>query len=229
VSSVAEADAGAPAFLAAALEGDAAAVRSMVDDLTPVIQVRVARVLTRGRSYREARDVRQEVEDVTQEVFAALFAHDARVLRAWDAGRGLSFRNFVGLVATRHVASVLRSGKRNPWRDRPEELDQIERASEVVQDAEPALASRQALERLLLRLREVLSPRGLELFERLYVQEDAIEEVAQAMGMTREAIYAWRNRLGPILRQLSAEIGRGQVDRASDPGAEPRTPRGHDE
>jgi len=44
------------------------------------------------------RDVRQEVADLIQEVFMALFADDARVLRSWQPERGLSLDNFVGLV-----------------------------------------------------------------------------------------------------------------------------------
>ena len=67
--------------------------------------------------------MRQEVEDMTQDVFAMLFAHDGKVLRSWDEERGMGIVGFVGLVAERHVASMMRSGRRNPWKDTPEELD----------------------------------------------------------------------------------------------------------
>ena len=49
-----------------ALAVDAAAVRQLVDLLTPVIQRRAARALLR-RPRRADRDIRQEVEDLAQE------------------------------------------------------------------------------------------------------------------------------------------------------------------
>lgn len=195
----------APDVLRHALAGDPSALRAFVDAVTPVIQSRVVRGLMR-RAAGERRDLRQEVADMTQDVFAALFAHGGRALRAWDPARGLSLANFVGLVATREVASILRNGRRDPWRDVPGELDELESAAETTPDAEPQLDSRRALERLLDRMREALSPRGLELFQRLYVDEEPIEEVAAQMQMTREAIYAWRNRVGKLLRQLAGEL-----------------------
>lgn len=194
-----------PDVVRAALAGDRQALRTFVDAMTPVIQARVARGLLR-RAAGERRDLRQEVADMTQDVFAALFAHGGRALRGWDPNRGLSLANFVGLIATRQVASILRNGRRNPWRDVPGELDEIESTLDPVPDAESQLESRRSLERLSGRMHEALSPRGLELFERLYVGEEPIEQVAESMRMTREAIYAWRNRVGKLLRQFASEI-----------------------
>ena len=61
--------------------------------------------------------VRQDVEDLAQDVFLRLFEENGRVLRSWDPARGLSLENFAGLVAERHAISTLRTGKRNPWRE----------------------------------------------------------------------------------------------------------------
>src|ERR1700710_2002550 len=111
-----------------ALTGDQTALTRLVALLTPVIQGRVARTLL-ARRYRLAggRDVRQEVEDLSQDVFLALFSRDGYVLRTWQAERGLSLENFVGLIAERQVLSFLRSGRRNPWKEEPllasDELD----------------------------------------------------------------------------------------------------------
>jgi RNA polymerase sigma-70 factor (ECF subfamily) len=205
-----------------ALEGDRSAIRVFVARMTPVIQARVVRGLLRRRAQAAGRDVRQEVEDMTQEVFSALFAHNGRALRAWDPGRGLSLANFVGLVADRQVASMLRSARRNPWRDIPEELDEIESEAELVPDAEPQIQSRRSLELLLDRMRASLSSRGLELFQRLYVDEEPIEDVAERMKMTRHAIYAWRSRVAKILRTFASEVDDVPLDEAP----ERRTPEG---
>jgi RNA polymerase sigma factor (sigma-70 family) len=209
--------------LRAALGGDRAALRTFVDGMTPIIQSRVVRALLRRRILAAGRDARQEVEDMTQDVFGALFAHDGRALRAWDPARGLSLANFVGLIAERQIASMLRSGRRNPWRDVPEELDAIEAGTDLVPDAEPQIHSRRTLEALLDRMRSSLSPRGLELFQRLYVDEEPIEDVAKRMQMTREAIYAWRNRVGKLLIAFVAEMK--EKDRALDEEAPTRNPQ----
>src|SRR4051812_48339802 len=92
-----------------ALEGDPIALSSLVATLTPVVQARVARTLLARRSLLAGgRSVREEVEDLSQEIFLALFDRNARVLRSWEPERGLSLLNFVGLVAERQVLSFLR-------------------------------------------------------------------------------------------------------------------------
>lgn len=111
-----------------ALKGDQTALTELVAVLTPVIQKRVARTLLAHR-HRLAGgcDVRQEVEDLCQDVFLALFSRDARVLRDWQAEGGSSLESFVGLLAERQVLSFLRSGRaetsgnapqaRSPWKE----------------------------------------------------------------------------------------------------------------
>src|SRR5215831_17740303 len=114
-----------------ALTGDQAALTRLVALLTPVIQARVARTLLAHRPrLGGGRDVRQEVEDLTQEVFLSLFVKDGQVLRSWEAGRGLSLQNFVGLVSERQVVSLLRSGKRNPWKEEPSPAEELDAAAE---------------------------------------------------------------------------------------------------
>lgn len=212
------------ALLERALDGDTAATRKLVATLLPVVQVRVARVLVRRRA-RSARDVRQEVEDLAQEVFAALFENDGRVLRAWDAKRGLSLASFCGLVAEREAASILRSGRRSPWTEDATEMDDLEKGIEPAPDAELRIASREQLELLVERLRESVSPRGLELFQRLIVEEEAVESVCASTGMKADAVYAWKSRLGKLVRKLAREIGKSEPQiPLSDSTSSPRRP-----
>src|SRR4029077_16697505 len=100
------------------LSGDPESETRLVAVLTPVVHIRVARKL-RALQYLSAggRDVRQEVEDLCQDVFLALFQRDAHVLRAWRPERGLSLESFVGLVAERKVFTFFRNGRSNPWRE----------------------------------------------------------------------------------------------------------------
>lgn len=198
-----------------ALAGDEEELSRLVGELTPVVQARVARCLLRRRTGQAAgRSVRQEVEDLTQDVFLLLFANQAKVLRSWQAERGLSFTNFVGLVAERQATSTLRSGRRSPWKDdptRPEDLD----APAVESGPEGAAASREELRLLLHRLTEELSPQGRQLFDLLFLQDLSLAEVAARTGLSSGAIYAWRSRLRRLACQLHAEMsdsGRAGVD-----------------
>lgn len=207
-----------------ALSGDPAATRRLVVAVLPVVQARVTRVLARRRN-KSGRDVRQEVEDLAQEVFAALFDEDGRALRAWDASRGLSLANFCGLVAEREAASILRSGRRSPWSADPTDTDDLERDLAPEPDFEARLATREQLEQLVDRVREALSPRGLEMFERLVVREESVEAVCAATKMSPDAVYAWRSRIGKLVRALAREIAASEPNVAvSDPAGSPRTP-----
>lgn len=193
-------------------------MRRLVGLLVPVVQARIARTLVRRRG-GSGRDARQEVEDIAQEVFAALFAEDGKVLRVWDASRGLSLASFCGLVAEREAASILRSGRRSPWTEAATELDDLEKALAEVPDAEVRVASREQLARLINRLREALSPRGLELFHRLIVEEETVESVCSSTGMTADAVYAWKSRISKVIRKLAAEMA----------ASEPKVPGAPDE
>lgn len=202
--------------LEAALAGNEPALTRLVQTLTPVIQSRVARgLLLRRTGTASGRDIRQEVEDLTQEIFLLLFAEDGKVLRSWQPERGLSLLNFVGLVAERQTASILRSGKRSPWKEDPmlaEDLDQAAPES----GPEEIAASREQLKLLLHRLTEELTPLGRHLFDLLFLRELPFEEVTRQTGMSPDAVYAWRSRLRRLARRLLAETSENSLD--------PRTP-----
>lgn len=191
------------AMLRAALGRDPAAVRALVDRLSPVIERRVAGALWRRSS---TRDGRQELADMTQEVFLSLFTADGKALRAWDPARGLSLESFVSLLAQHQVASILRNGRTSPWRDDPTEADQIDRLVDPATSIEGLVGSREHVRVLLDRLRASLSPRGMELFQRLIIDDEPVDALCAATGMAREAVYQWRSRLLRQVRQLSRQI-----------------------
>ncbi|HEY2901926.1 MAG TPA: hypothetical protein VGL59_15185 [Polyangia bacterium] len=185
-----------------ALAREPSAVRALVDRLSPIIERRVAAALWRRSS---TRDVRQELADMTQEVFLSLFAADGKALRAWDPARGLSLEKFVGVLAQHQVASILRNGRTSPWRDDPTDADQIGRLVGAAGNVDAIVGSREQLRALLDGLRATLSPRGLELFQRLIVDEEPIDGLCTTTGMTREALYQWRSRLLRQVRELGSQ------------------------
>jgi DNA-directed RNA polymerase specialized sigma24 family protein len=193
------------ALVTRALGRDRAAVRELCDVLAPVTQARVARMAGRGHQ-RTAAQVRQMAEDLTQEVFVALFQDDGRALRAWAPERGLSLESYVGLLAEHQAASILRSGRRSAWReDATEDATLAERAGLASEGAAQVVA-RDTLVRLLDRVRASLSPLGLQLFEMLIVEERAVPDVCSTMGMSADAVYAWRSRLGKLVAKTMAEL-----------------------
>lgn len=192
-------------LLARALGGDPRAGDALVELLLPVIHARVARALVRSPR-RAGRAWRQEVEDRVQEVLVFLFEQDARVLRSWDQARGLSLRNFVGLVADRQMASVLRSGKQSPWTEDPTLSDELEGLAEPAGSPEPEILAKSRVEALLRELESRLSPVGKSLFLRLVVEERPIEEVASSTGMKAPALYQWRSRLLKLARAILSDV-----------------------
>lgn len=210
-------------LVARALVGERLAVRALVDALTPVVQMRVARALRRRRGAALGRDVRQELEDLTQSVFLAIFANGGQALRTWDPARGSSLEGFVGLLADHEIASILRSRRRSPWTEDPtaeEDLAEDAPAGDVGPEVETL--SREALRTIVDRLRERLSERGLDLFFSLFVEERSTEEVCADTGLSPDAVYAWRSRIGKLVRQIAADLV--SENEASDRRPPRRTP-----
>jgi DNA-directed RNA polymerase specialized sigma24 family protein len=189
-----------------ALSGDGAALRGVVDELTPVIQARAARVLLRRRAFAQGRDVRAWLADVTQDVFVELFRSEAKLLRAWDPARGMGLKGFVGLVAEQRTLATLRTRRQNPFNEALETGDELREDPSFAEDPEQALLSQEAATRLLDHVRAELSPLGLELFRRLLVEEQSIADVCAAMNMSTAAVQAWSSRLKKLVARLTREI-----------------------
>lgn len=186
-----------------ALSGDAAAVAALVRELLAVIQRRVARALVlSGRCRAEA--IGQEVEDLTQDILLLLFTGDSP-LRAWEPDKGLSIKNFVGLIAQRRVLAVLASRRRSPFAADPTDPKDLGNLTETRQLAQQPNDGRLELERLALQLRERLSPLGLEMFYRLYVWQQDPGDIATATGQQAAAVYQWRSRIRKLALSLRKE------------------------
>jgi hypothetical protein len=209
-------------LLARALAGEAPALRALVDRLLPSVQARVGRALLRRHGQARGRNLRAETEDLSQEVFAALFEQGGRVLRSWQPERGLSLKGFVGLVAEREAGAILRTGKRSPFTEEPtadDTLRQLEGQNVMGQaPMTELLESRDLLEAVVDRLRERLSPQGFWLFELLYVDERSVEEACAITRMTPDALYAWRSRIGKLAREVRDALVKEQGQAAGARG-----------
>jgi DNA-directed RNA polymerase specialized sigma24 family protein len=186
-----------------ALAGDPASVRGLVDRLSPVISKRVTATLWRRTPQR---NVTQDAADMIQDVFLALFQSDGKALRAWNPARGMSLDSFVGLLAQHQVISILRNGRTSPWREEPTDVEHLEAVGSTSATPEAVTSSREDLRTLLDRLRQTLSPRGLELLQRIVIDEEPLDSLLATTGLTRDAIYQWKSRLHRTIRALAAEM-----------------------
>ncbi len=149
---------------------------------------------------------------MTQDVLAALFANGGRLIRSWDAEKGLSLENFAGLVARRHALSALRTHKRNPFTEDATLESELEELNLEAPSHESAVLSRDLLRQVFGALQSRLSPLGRQLFDALFVQQLDVGEIALQTRLSRDAIYAWRSRLNKLLRQEAERLHSGVVE-----------------
>lgn len=190
----------------AALAGAAGIQRQLAERLLDTIQREVVFVLRR-MAVAQRRDPHQEVRDLVQEVLIALFERECRELRRWEPKRGRSLNSFVRLVTRRKVARILGQKKGNPWADQPVDPHTIEseRADPEANTILRRLEERDELSAVLDTLYAHMSPRDLELFDLLFVQERDPAEVALTLDMTRGAVNAWRYRTRKLARACALE------------------------
>jgi RNA polymerase sigma factor (sigma-70 family) len=190
-------------LVAEALAGDPKVRRQLATRLLSSIQREVVAVLRRAAAPR-GRDPRQEVQELTQDVLVLLFERDCQELRRWDPARGRSLDSFVRLVARRRAARILHQGRGNPWADEPVDPTTVDADSPGDGDLVHTLEERSMLGRVLDQLYARMSPRDLELFELLFVDERDPQEVAELLGMTRGAVNAWSYRTRKLARHVAA-------------------------
>src|SRR5262245_567748 len=123
-------------LISRALESERRAVEQLVNFLTPVIRQRAGRVLARGA---RGRDLQAAIDDVVQLVLISLFADRCRALCSWDAERGMSLVQFVGLIAERQAISIARSQRANPFFEDPTQAETLETQLPAARDPESEL------------------------------------------------------------------------------------------
>lgn len=207
----------------AAISGEPTALSWMLDELTPVVQSQAARALLRYNEKSSRRSIQQEVEDLTQEIFLWLFENDGRILKSWLPEQGVPLSGF---IAHRKVMGIMRSQKRSPWTEEPtlaEELEHRKASQQAAsfthaelsltntEDPEDKIAFKQILQLVIEELNGSLSPLGRFLFSLLYVEQRSVDEVGQQLGMTKDALYAWRSRIGRISREILTQIRAKEV------------------
>lgn len=189
----------------AVVQRDREAVRLVVRSLTPIIRFRATRSLVRARGKGgSAATLRDEVDDVTQDVFVRLLADGGRRLLAWSPERG-SASAFFGVLAQRLVINALQARRNRPWREseaRDGDLDVFAGAEHA---PDTLAASREELRALGERLMAGLSERDQTLFGLIYITQADDAAIRGQMGLSRDALYQCRRRLKQRVRALVGE------------------------
>jgi RNA polymerase sigma-70 factor (ECF subfamily) len=150
------------------LQGDADAVRTLVDQFQAGVYGLCVRLLTH----------RHDAEDVTQEVFLRVF----RSLRRWDSSRPL--KPWIMGIAVNRCRTWLTQRSR-----RPEVVDYL-------QDVALAPAtddSAELLQEIQAALKE-LRPEFREVFVLYHEQGHAYDDIAQALGCPLGTVKTWLHR-----------------------------------
>ena len=193
-------------LLRRALAGQPEALRQLVDAASPIVRARVVWALRRARVEQTPRETRREIEDLSLEVFIALFQDGAKVLRQWDAAHGLPLATFIGLVATRAVITILRGGQRIEREEPPLIWSDVEQLIDGAIDSSDNSPEQRTLEEILDRLYATLTPSALGFFHRAHVLQQTPDEMCSALALRPEAIYARRSRLQRTINRLLEEL-----------------------
>jgi RNA polymerase sigma factor (sigma-70 family) len=154
-----------------------------------------------------------DVDDAAQLTFITLFAHDSRVLRAWNGEASLRHyvRRIAERVALRHFEGILkRQGRFQLGLDAPGEdgSSALERLSQQAAEETPAderLEQAGARAELRAALRAELTERGRAVYDALFVDELDPAEAARRLGTTPNNIYQYRNRIVRAARRILAK------------------------
>lgn len=180
-----------------ALGGESSSRRALADRLLDSIHREVVFSLIRWGVPKA--ELEERAGDFTQDVLVMLFENDGRELRRWDPERGRNLDSFVRLVTRRWVARKL--GRKKLDVDAAG-LD--EGTVGVSVPSSSGAESRTELQWILQRLYADMTPRDVELFELLFVEEVEPNEVADCLGMTRGAVNAWSYRMRKQARAIQA-------------------------
>ena len=187
-------------LLSRCLAGNPAAREEFVEKTRGLI--RWALVVTFQRYERPLGE--EDLDDFRQDLLLALFSDDGRKLRQYEGRNGASLATWLRVVVTRFAIDRIRRSAAAPAVDSLE-TSVRERNLVVAEDEkktpEGAVLQAERRSQVLALLRE-LSP-GDQLFVRLFYYQDAtIEEVSEAMGISRNAAYVRKMRLHRRLRSL---------------------------
>lgn len=196
--------------------------RGLADWLLAAVD-REVRIILKPIALRYRRNLRDEAEDLSQDVLLQLFHDGGRVLLSWDPARGMQLRSFLSLVVRRYIYRRFRGFRGNPWSSDPAAAEELAARLDDGIAAEFSLLTdieyRLHLDEILAVLQGELSDRDWRLFTKLYVDQRKPVDVGEEEDMRENAVHKWVSRFQQRVRQLFARTQRPA--RASRTGTPP--------
>ncbi len=188
--------------LASYLGGEVAAADRFVATFGGVVREAIGRFLAlkvRGRA--------DLTDDLTHEVFLALFRDNGRKLRTFAGRDGCSLAGWLKVVAVRLTIDRLRRDSRMVALDddTPGMLELRRSLRSEEPSPEENLQGAETAERLSLAMAE-LGPKDRLLAELHLVRGRALEDVAEVLGVTMNAAYVRKSRLLERLRRTLGSV-----------------------
>ncbi|MDG2307972.1 MAG: sigma-70 family RNA polymerase sigma factor [Candidatus Binatia bacterium] len=187
-------------LLAGCIGGDADARTTLVEKYSGIVSYGVTVIFQQfGRPYRK-----EEIEDLSQDVFLALFDKDSRKLRQYQGRNGCSLASWLRVVANRFTIDRLRREGRTISLDDPESGESW-RVREARPDSRPGPEPQVEAAERAAKVRELvtqLPPKDQMFVQLFYFQGLPIDEVATTIGITTNAAYVRKMRLHQKLRKL---------------------------
>ena len=188
-------------LVAAALAGAPEARDRLFTAYAPVVHAAINRYLAlRGRGQTDLAD------DLTHEVFLALFLDDGRRLRNFEGRNGCSFAGWLRVVAVRLTIDVLRRDRRMVSLDDDGTAMTELRRTLRSDSGDPERAAEGA--DLAAKLRDAiasLGPKDRLLVELHLLRGASLPAVATALGVTANAAYVRKSRVLERLRRTVRE------------------------
>jgi RNA polymerase sigma factor (sigma-70 family) len=172
---------------------------------------RVVQSLARSRGLTE-----HEAEDVAQEVFKRIAATIGEFCHAARPG---SFRSWLFQLTRWRADDKMRERARHVWRplpsasgpggspDRTPTLEQAQTPAEIERAFE-AEAQRHMIETLFKAIERSVTPKQVQIFQLLVIDETPVDKVAELYQITPAAVYVIKHR---VIAKLQAEVKRLQL------------------
>ena len=173
---------------------------NLVARLIPVVHRSVGITLRRCRPWFSASRLRQETEDICQDILISLLTGKP-ALQGWNPERGLCLEGFVDMVARRRTLDQLRVADGELGREKVPPLDELN-PPDGAPSPERDLMTKNRLDHLLQELRVTLSVEMWHVFELFWMENKSVVEIAELKKLGLNTVHARISRIRKIARRL---------------------------